>query len=165
MAQKVYEIIIKDQTTGGRKTTATAMNGTVTTETKQKAKSGEESGASFKDMVAGYHYAKQALQTIASYEISTIELRTGSVRAQQKAQFAYQCVNEASNVLESTIVGFATGGGVGALIGTAVGLVTKVVNYGLNAQRLNLAQSVENVTLAQNAIRIGAGGDRMGAVK
>lgn len=162
MPNKVYEIIFRDKKTETRKTTATPMTGEERSTAKSETQDG---GIILKQGIAAYHYAKKAINTVASYQVSTIQLRTGNAKAQQKAEFAYQIVQDAANVLESTIVGAVTGGLPGALVGTAVGAAAKVVDYGLNQKRLNLSQSVESITLALNAIRIGAGGDRMGAVK
>ena len=161
MPNKVYEIIFRDKKTETRKTTATPMTG----EERSTAKSEmQDGGITLKQGIAAYHYAKKAINTVASYQVSTIQLRTGNARAQQKAEFAYQIVQDASNVLESTIVGAVTGGLPGALVGTAVGAAAKVVGYAQNGQRINTEFAVENVTIAQNSLRISAGGNRKGAV-
>ena len=116
-------------------------------------------------MLAAYHYAKRGLNLVGSYVVDTVELRTGNVKAQQNADFAYQCLTDVYNVGESVVLGAAAGGATGAIIGAAVGLVSKGVSIAIASGKIGLARSVENVTVAQNAIRIGYGGERTGFVK
>lgn len=159
MAEKSYLIRIEGAETQEKRTTAKSSGGE---SVERKSGSKEKSLIS---KMAAYHYAKRAVQMVAGYEIGTIDIRTGSVLAQQEADFAYQIVNDVWNVGESIAVGAMAGGAPGAIVGAAIGTVFKVASYVENGAKINLQRSVESVTLAQNAIRIGAGGDRMGAVK
>lgn len=162
MATKTYTIrIFGDDAQEKKRTTARTSSGE-TVEKKSKKAEGTNDKAL---LLAGYHYAKRGLNTVASYEVSTQELRTGSVLAQQEADFAYQIINDVWNIGESLALGAMAGGAAGALGGAAVGTVFKVASFAQAESKINLQRSVESITLAQNAIRIGAGGDRMGAVK
>lgn len=153
---KSYTIVITDETEQSKSPVAKSSSGESLSSKKTKID---------KKMLASYHYAKRALQVATSYTVDTIQLRTGSVTAQQDADFAYQIINDVYNIGESIVVGAATGGAVGAIVGAVVGTVFKVANVSIAGMKINTSRSLETITIGQNAIRIGAGGGRMGDVK
>lgn len=157
---KAYRIVIEDRTENKRKTTAATVKGGSVSSAKTTTDAKE-----IKTAVSALYYGKRALNVVVSYSIDTVQLRTGNVKAQQNASFAYSIISGATDVGESIAVGAATGGAPGAIAGAVIGAAFKVANIIKGERKIDLAQSVEDVSRAQNAIRIGAGGQRMGAVK
>ncbi|MBQ8289322.1 MAG: hypothetical protein IJY01_00420 [Clostridia bacterium] len=111
---------------------------------------------------AAYGYAKRALNTVVSNTINTVSLRTGYNEHQQRLQLAQRITSDAINIGESLVVGAMVGGLGGALVSAAITSTFKLVEYGMEHQRLQISREVDSIGLAQAQIRAGTGGDRQG---
>lgn len=113
--------------------------------------------------VAAYGYAKRAINTVWDYQVSTISLRTGQERLQERQETAKKYISYGFSLVESAVAGFLVSGNpVGAVVGVAVNVVSKGIEMGLEASRFNLSRAVEDVSLTQANIRAGCGGGRIG---
>lgn len=130
---------------------------------KQSPKEVTEKKKAPRMLIAGYHFAKRAGDMVLSHIVGTVQLRTGQIMLQERAQFAYNAAKGAFDIVEGAIAGaVTTGSPYGALAGAAISGVFKVVNLGLEQSRLNMSRTVETVGLRQAHIRAGAGGNRIG---
>jgi hypothetical protein len=66
------------------------------------------------------------------------------------------------NIGESLVVGAMVGGLGGALVSAAITSTFKLVEYGMEYQRVQISHEVDSIGLAQAQIRAGTGGDRRG---
>lgn len=113
--------------------------------------------------VVAYTGIKQIANSVISYEVSTVNLRTGAAEYQQKVQFAYNEGAQALSSVGSILMGGIMGGPVGAGIAAAgVGLsyLMKFIGWGQNAQRLETEQNLESISLNFASIRAGVSGRR-----
>lgn len=113
--------------------------------------------------VVAYTGIKQIANSVISYEVSTVNLRTGAAEYQQKVQFAYNEGAQALSSVGSILMGGVMGGPVGAGIAAAgVGLsyLMKFIGWGQNAQRLETEQNLESISLNFASIRAGVSGRR-----
>ena len=111
---------------------------------------------------AAFGYAKRAVLTVARAQTGTIQLRTGQVQYQERQQAVLGYLEGGLNIAESAALGYATGNVYGAVIAAAVSTVTKVINFGIESNKLDLQRTVDDIGRAQANIRAGAGGGRMG---
>ncbi len=113
--------------------------------------------------VVAYTGIKQIANSVISYEISTVNLRTGAAEYQQRLQFAY---NEGSKALSSVgaiAMGAVVGGPAGAAVaaaGVALSYIMKFIGWGQNAARLQTEQNLENISLGFASVRAGITGRR-----
>lgn len=103
-------------------------------------------------------YAERYAKMSISNEISTIQLRTGNQKLQQKIQFGYEIGGRVFDVAKSAIIGTVMGGGVGTLVGTAVGATVSATTRLMQIQQANrviqLERTIENIGIEQSALRI-----------
>lgn len=160
MAEKnEYKLTIELVGTAEQKQSTTAS--TDGTSEKSSAKEEQKNGnASFLKGVAVYHFAKNIADKYLSNQVNTITLRTGFEEKQAREQMLYGFLTRGVNVAESVVVGAMTGGGAGALVGLAVGLVGQAVDMGITAQNVSISRDVEATQIFLNSIRMGAGINR-----
>lgn len=144
--------------TGGAKAASGANGDKVTTEGESKKQAKKAKAVA----VAGYHYAKRAVMTVVDYNISTVALRTGQERLQEKLEFNKRVASFGISLVEGAVMGAVAGGGVGALVGVAVTTAFKVAELGIEQSKFNMQRTVDDIGLAQANIRAGAGSDRIG---
>ena len=144
--------------TGGAKAAPGANGDQVTTEGESKKQAKKAKAVA----VAGYHYAKRAVMTVWDYNVSTVSLRTGQERLQEKLEFNKRVASFGISLVEGAVMGAAAGGGVGALVGVAVTTAFKVAELGIEQSKFNMQRTVDDIGLAQANIRAGAGSDRIG---
>ena len=146
--------------TGGAKAASGANGDKVTTEGESKKQAKKAKAVA----VAGYHYAKRAAMTVADYNISTVALRTGQERLQEKLEFNKRVASFGISLVEGAVGGMVMTGGnpAGALIGAAVTTAFKVAELGIEQSKFNMQRTVDDIGLAQANIRAGAGSDRIG---
>ncbi len=175
MADYSAEIIIKDETTN-QESSPIANNGggggESTKNTSAGAGGNKDSGLEARKTVAKTYFAiKHIVAPFVTqginYGISTISIRTGQVEQQQRAQFAYDVASKAFGMVESIAMGAAIGGLAGAIGGAVMSLATTITGYALQQQKLNLAESAENISLGFMNARAGGSvattsGSRMG---
>lgn len=113
--------------------------------------------------VVAYTGAKQIANSLISYDISTVNLRSGQAEYQQKLQFIYSESSKALSSLGSIGMGAVLGGPAGAAVaaaGVALSYIMKFIGWGQNAARLQTEQNLENVSLGFASIRAGITGRR-----
>lgn len=113
--------------------------------------------------VMAYTGAKQIADSVISYRISTVNLRTGASEFQQKLQFAYSEGSQAASSIGSIVMGGILGGPQGAALAAAgVGLsyLMKFIGWGQNERTLQMQQGLEDVSINMANIRAGVSGRR-----
>lgn len=156
MAEKQYEIVIRNETDETEKSPVANKTGDAKAESTQKEKIRAR-----KANVANYLAVKRIVSPFVrqavQYGISTVSVRTGRKEEQQRLQFAYSVGSQALGMLESIAVGAAVGGLAGAIGGAVMSVLTTATNYALNQQKINLNSQLEGVSIGLMNIR--AGGD------
>ena len=112
------------------------------------------------NQVFGYQRVKSVATNAIGYQVSTVQLRTGSTEAQQRASFAYSVGMQAFNIVESIGVGAMTGGWIGAAIGAVLSVVDTAVSYAYKQNTLNIQNQLENTTQDITAQRATFSGSR-----
>jgi hypothetical protein len=98
-----------------------------------------------------------------NYEANRVELRTGSSRLQEKAQFNYSINERIAKIGTSAISGaILTGSPYGAIAGAVISVVDQTIDYTYQVENLRLEKEAEGVTNALTRIRIGTAGGRQG---
>ena len=94
---------------------------------------------------------------LISYEISSVSLRTGATEYEQKIQYAYSTIKSTALPL---VMGAATGGLPGALIGGLFSLAMQGISWAQNAQTINYNKQLENISIGMASMRAGVTGSR-----
>ncbi len=108
-----------------------------------------------KALVSFKAFVKPFVKPFVDQHIQTISLRTGATEAQQRIQFAYNVAEQAVGIGENILIGLAVGNLPGALIGAGVGIISTVINYANQAEKLRLEQNLENISLRGMNVRAG----------
>lgn len=162
--EKVYVIKITNET-GGRKVAEKAGGaGGIQNKTNNENKGGEtsEKATAQKALSAVFAYKniKSVVTTVADYRVSTVQLRTGSSLAQQKASYWYNTAQKGLSFVESVAKGAAVGGAPGAIIGAALSLVTSGVELAKRAETLRIQNELEETRQDISAQRATVSGSR-----
>ena len=162
--EKVYVIKITNET-GGRKVAEKAGGaGGIQNKTNNENKGGEtsEKATAQKALSAVFAYKniKSVVTTVADYRVSTVQLRTGSSLAQQKASYWYNTAQKGLSFVESVATGAAVGGIPGAIIGAALSAVAGVVNIVQKEMRLSTQEELEQNSRDIKAQRTTVSGSR-----
>lgn len=96
-------------------------------------------------------FVKQGLQ----HQISTVQLRTGSVERQEQISFAYSVGEHTANAVENVVLGAMTGGGVGAIIGLVMSALTTMTGYMQKIDTLNMQSNLEQSSIGLMNVRAG----------
>lgn len=141
-----------------------------TTSTSSTSSSSGGSGAlSAQDVIGAgkkimaYTGIKQIAESYISYELSTVNLRTGAAEYSQKLQFAYNEGSQALSAVGSIAMGAAVGGVVGAAVaavGVGISYLMKFIGYAQNAARLETEQNLESISIGFASTRAGVSGRR-----
>ena len=113
--------------------------------------------------VMAYTGIKQIAESAISYELSTVNLRTGAAEYSQKLQFAYNEGSQALSAVGSIVMGAAVGGFVGAAVaavGVGISYVMKFIGWAQNAARLETEQNLESISIGFASTRAGVSGRR-----
>lgn len=113
--------------------------------------------------VMAYTGIKQIAESAISYELSTVNLRTGAAEYSQKLQFAYNEGSQALSAVGSIAMGAAVGGFVGAAVaavGVGISYVMKFIGWAQNAARLETEQNLESISIGFASTRAGVSGRR-----
>ena len=159
MADYSAEIVIKDETQSQESSPIANPNGG-SDSTKNTSPGGKtDPYAKGKAIVKGYVAVKRIVAPFVSqainYGISTVAIRTGQHEEQQRWQFAYDMGSKALGLAESITVGAMVGGLAGAIGGAVMSIATTVTGYALTQQKINLAESNENISLGFMNARAG----------
>ena len=115
--------------------------------------------------VVAFTGIKQIADSVISYQISTVELRTGATEYQQKLQFAYSEGAQALSSVATIGMGFAMGGPVGgavAAVGVGISYVMKFIGWIQNENTIQLKGDREDISIQMAMIRAGVSGRRNG---
>ena len=146
--------------------TITIKNGTQTTKSpiadpaqNTRSESTQSNGKLTRKDLAGYFAFKRIVSPFVrmgiEYGISTINVRTGRVEAQQRIQFAYSVGRQVVGVLENVAIGALVGGLPGAIVGAVMSTVTTVAGYAINQSKIDLQSNLESISLGLMNIRAG----------
>lgn len=153
MAENSYEIIIRNESSGGKK--SPIANNTDNSE----AKAAKEAKVFRKEMVKEYFAFKRVVAPIVTqsieYGIGTVTMRTGRREQQQRLQFAYDVTRRVYGIGEDIAVGAAVGGLAGAVTSAILSLANSALSIAYAQKRINLAESLENNTLGMLNVRAG----------
>lgn len=151
-----YELIIKNESSQRVASQVGGAGGINTENQNQESVSvggettSENTGAQkLLKQVFGYKAVKSFATQALGHRVSTVQLRTGSHEAQQRANFSYQIGQQALGIAETIAIGAATGGLAGAAVGLVLGLVHTAIDWNNKADTLRLQNQLEqNAQLA-----------------
>ena len=143
-----YELIIKNEST---KRVAAKVGGAggINPENEDKESVGgetTESGANpavLLKRLFGYHAVKSVASQVVGHRVSTVQLRTGSHEAQERANFTYSIAQQGLGLVEGFIGGMAVGGPIGATIGVMSSLIHTAISWNQKADTLRLQRNLE----------------------
>lgn len=150
MAENVYEINLYNKNPESSKS---AVAGTQ--KEKKPAEDKADGTRAILGAMAALDKAKPYIRQAISSEINIVQITTGRNEYAEKMRFGMQVGNFLLDTAESVAAGFVVGNVPGAVISaiTAVGL--KTYSLALSQKELYAEQSVENVSRALRAQRIG----------
>ena len=155
MAQ--YEIVLRNQSGSGRKKSPIS-NSQINARVKElKAQYGldqPEENQAAKGIIS-YAMAKPFVKQILQYQVSTVELRTGSAELQEKISFAYQVGSQTVSVIESIAIGAMVGNLPGAVIGAGLSIGSTLLGYAQRANTIRLQAELESVQISKLNVRAG----------
>ena len=128
--------------------------------TPQKVQEGTSNKNPLQAGLTAWNKAKPWINQVVGHEVNMVDLRTGRKEYAQKVQFTYGLIQQIEGICSSIAMGFATGGGAGALIGAAVGLISTGIGYIQKQNQIDTQNSLENITLQQQRVRAGTNGSR-----
>lgn len=108
---------------------------------------------------------RQIADSVISYNISTVSMRTGESEYQQKLQFAYsegmQLASSAGAIAMGAVMGGPAGAAVAA-VGVGLSYVMKAIGWAQNANTIQIAENQEDISIQMQTVRAGALGRRNG---
>lgn len=161
----VYKIVLTNDTQGNNVADKAGGAGGIKKATQQsdepKGQTNKKTSAkkAFKKIFL-YTGAKSVGSNIVSGRVLTVQLRTGSSDAQQKAEFWYNAGQKAWSFGESVITGALVGGGIGAAIGAVFSVINSGIDMVQTYERLNLQKQLEDTTQTMNMQRETVSGSR-----
>lgn len=108
-----------------------------------------------KALVSFNSFVKPFVKPFVDQHIQTISMRTGAEETQQRIQFAYSIGEQAIGLGASVLTGFILGNVPGALLGASTSILTSMVNFAKAVNEIDLAQSLEAVSLRGMNVRAG----------
>lgn len=96
-------------------------------------------------------YVKRAI----SYEISTVNLRTGENERQQRMQLTYDILSRVGSAATTIAMGAKVGGVYGAAAAAAYEVINTSISVGQQVGRFQLQRDLENKSLGLARIRSG----------
>lgn len=104
--------------------------------------------------------AAKFADTLISYDISRVSLRTGAQQYEQKLQFGYSMLKKGIGVVGATVAGAKVGGIAGAVAGFVASTMYQVVGYFQRVETLKTEKSVEDIGIGLMNVRAGTSGSR-----
>lgn len=141
---------------GTSSSTESGANGTAGGSTEQTAASVLQTA---KKVVAVTGLAATADKLI-SYNISTVNLRTGASEYEQRLSTVYSGIKQVGMAGLAIATGVATGNLPLALLGLAVAGTQQLINISQKAQTIRTEQSIENISIGMATVRAGVSGRR-----
>lgn len=155
-----YHIYVHGE--GGESTSVVSGGGgsvTGTEQTVQPSKTEQGAVKALKGMVS-FAAVRGFANTLISYEISQVSLRTGAREYEQKLQFGYDLLNKGLNVGMATAAGFAAGGAIGAGVALIGSTIYTIIGYAQNANTIRTQQTLEDISIGMASERAGVSGRR-----
>ena len=151
--------IVIDLSSGGKKK-AVAQNNAPTSDSSQSA--GTNIEKAMKNLVS-YGAIKHTADKIVSYQIGTVELRTGAREYEQKLQFGYQVGGKLLNTAVMIGGAAATGNLPLAVIGVATSAMSTGLDIWQKQNTININENREDIAIAMQMNRAGNLGRRNGS--
>ena len=144
---RVYRIIISNNTDDAKVASKAGGAGGIQNQTQNNGNGGEEkkkasAKSAFKKVMV-YQGLKSVANNQISYQVSKVQLVTGSSDAQAKANLWYNMAQKGVSFAESVVMGTLLGGGVGAAIGAVVGVVNMAIDAQQSYNDYNLGKKLE----------------------
>lgn len=160
-----YKIIIKNQTTEQKGAVAgvnaSGIKSAVSGSSGQQSSQGGSATAMAIANVA-FNQVKRMTVNEINYQVSTVQLRTGSSLQQQKLNFAIQQATEAVGFIAMTAVGIATANPL-AIVSALMIPVNKALEIDRKQRTIDLQSSIENQSIQRQTVRAGTRGSRGGS--
>lgn len=162
---KTYELILRNETERKVAKDVGGAGGIQTADGANESTGGEVSSSDASaekilKQVFGYKAVKRVVSTAISYQVSTVQLRTGSSEAQQRAQMAYSIGSQVFNIGESVVMGAVVGNLPGAIVGAILGITNTIWQYEMQQNTLNLQHTLEQNAQDLSAQRATISGSR-----
>lgn len=93
--------------------------------------------------VFGYSAIKSFVTQGLNYNVSTVQLRTGSHEAQQRANFTYSMAQQGLGIVEGIVGGAIAGGGTGAAIGAVISVAHTAISWNQKQDTINMQRNLE----------------------
>ena len=136
---------------------ASSSGGSDSSEDKSWAAKNAESAQGALKKLVSVGTAYSVADKLISYEVGTVNLRTGAKEYEQKLQFGYSMLKQ---TVVPLVMGAAAGGLAGAAIGVVVGFGMQAIGWAQNAQTIALNRNLENVSIGMARERAGYTGSR-----
>lgn len=159
-----YILILRNETGGG---IAEEVGGAGGVQASGGGAGGETSGGlspnakkALRGALSVYRPLKSTANQLISYEVSQVELRTGSREQHQRANFAYSVGKTIYNAAESVAIGAIFGGLPGALTSLALSTLSSAISIAQNQETINTERRLEDITRNLSAQRVTVSGSR-----
>lgn len=171
-ADRTYKIEITAKGFGEKKNTAEEVGGAGGIQNQTGETAGGSTGGNKKadkpdkDLsnavrkLFGYAALKSYASKVIGYEVSTVQLSTGSHEAQQRANFTYSLAQQGFGIVEGAVAGASVGGGYGAIAGVVLSLVNTGITWAQKANTLAIQQGLEDTQQAFASQRVTVSGSR-----
>ena len=108
----------------------------------------------------GYAAMKSYASKAIGYEVSLVQLNTGSHEAQQRANFTYSIAQQGVGFIETVVAGASVGGVWGAVAGAAVSAINTAVTWTQKANTIAIQQGLETTQQSFASQRVTFSGSR-----
>ena len=167
MAANEYVLTLKNETQEGIAQEVGGAGGIQTAGSSGASTGGEQaSGLSpsakkaLRGVLSVYKPLKSTANQAISYELSQVELRTGSREQHQRASFAYSIGSQLVSAVENIALGAAFGGLRGAIAGLALSAVSTAISISQTQNTLNTERQLEDISRNLAAQRVTVSGSR-----
>ena len=110
--------------------------------------------------MVSYGAARTFANTLISYKISQVSLRTGAVELEQQFQFLYDVGNKVANIGTATVAGAKMGGAMGAAAAVVGSTIYTLIGYAQNITTFETKTNEESRSIYYAALRAGVSGRR-----
>lgn len=160
-----YKIIIKNQTTEQKGAVAGVNASGIKSAVSGSSDSQSSQGGGATAMAianVAFNQVKRMTVNEINYQVSTVQLRTGSSLQQQKLNFAIQQATEAVGFIAMTAVGIATMNPL-AIVSALMIPVNKALEIDRKQRTIDLQSSIENQSIQRQTVIAGTRGSRGGS--
>lgn len=157
--------VIKIELPSNGKKSAVAGNGNKSTGTNENNSSDKSMDAVTKKLkqMVSFAAVKSTADTIISYKVNQVALRTGAIEYEQRLSYIYSAVSQTVGAGAALIgAGLTTGpGGVAVVaLGLAASATNKLIGILQKSETLQLQESLENISIGMYRVRAGTSGRR-----